>query len=30
VLAHIIHLVKTGRVLCSGAPCIDSIYALAS
>jgi len=28
VLAHMIHLVKTGRVECSGAPCIDSLYAL--
>jgi glyoxylase-like metal-dependent hydrolase (beta-lactamase superfamily II) len=28
VLAHMIHLVKTGRVECMDAPCIDSIYAL--
>ncbi|MDX2234394.1 MAG: MBL fold metallo-hydrolase [Hyphomonadaceae bacterium] len=28
VLAHMIHLVKTGRVECAGAPCIESIYAL--
>jgi glyoxylase-like metal-dependent hydrolase (beta-lactamase superfamily II) len=28
VLAHMIHLVKTGRVECVGAPCIDSLYVL--
>jgi glyoxylase-like metal-dependent hydrolase (beta-lactamase superfamily II) len=28
VLAHMIHLVKTGRVETMGAPCIESIYAL--
>lgn len=30
VLAHMIHLVKLGRVHCSGAPCIDSLYMLAA
>ena len=30
VLAHMIHLVKTGRVSVAGEPCVDSIYALAS
>lgn len=29
VLAHMIRLVKTGRVACMDQPCIDSIYALA-
>ena len=29
VLAHMVRLVKTGRVDCMDAPCIDSIYALA-
>ncbi len=29
VLAHMVRLVKIGRVECIGAPCIDSIYALA-
>ena len=28
VLAHMIHLVKTGRVECAGAPGIDSVYRL--
>jgi glyoxylase-like metal-dependent hydrolase (beta-lactamase superfamily II) len=30
VLAHMMHLVRIGRVECAGAPCIDSIYALAA
>jgi glyoxylase-like metal-dependent hydrolase (beta-lactamase superfamily II) len=30
VLAHMMRLVKTGRVACMDAPCIDSIYALAT
>jgi glyoxylase-like metal-dependent hydrolase (beta-lactamase superfamily II) len=29
VLAHMMQLVKEGRVLCSDDPCVDSIYALA-
>jgi glyoxylase-like metal-dependent hydrolase (beta-lactamase superfamily II) len=29
VLAHMIHLVRTGRVVCMDEPCVDSIYALA-
>ena len=29
VLAHMVRLVKTGRVDCMDAPCIDSIYVLA-
>jgi glyoxylase-like metal-dependent hydrolase (beta-lactamase superfamily II) len=29
VLAHMIHLVKEGRVACVGEPCIDTVYALA-
>jgi glyoxylase-like metal-dependent hydrolase (beta-lactamase superfamily II) len=28
VLAHMIHLVRTGRVQCIGAPCLESLYAL--
>lgn len=30
VLAHMIHLVKTGRVACMGAPCVESLYVLAA
>jgi glyoxylase-like metal-dependent hydrolase (beta-lactamase superfamily II) len=29
VLAHMMALVEDGRVVCSGEPCVDSIYALA-
>jgi glyoxylase-like metal-dependent hydrolase (beta-lactamase superfamily II) len=29
VLAHMIHLVKTGKVACVGAACIDTVYRLA-
>jgi hypothetical protein len=29
VLAHMLQLVKEGRVLCASDPCVESVYALA-
>jgi hypothetical protein len=29
VLAHMVQLVKEGRVTCASDPCIDTVYALA-